>query len=261
VRGHRDLKLVSVGSVACALVALLLPVEVVRLLFAAPLALFLPGYAITSSAFARRFVTLPQLLTLSLGLSLTVLALGSLALNFVPGGLRAGSWAILLTLVVLATSREAALRRPKPGAWRGPKIERPRIPAAGGILLLAGTLAAAAAVALAFATLPAKHAVGYTELWMQSFDRPGLAGVRIGVGSEEQHRTAYRLRVRFGDGGEPAVRYFALNPGQTKAVRVPAKLPPSSHALPVVAALFRQDRSDRPYRRVSGWIASSVPTQ
>ena len=59
------------------------------------------------------------MLALSVGLSLAMLALGSLVLNYVPGGIRACSWAVLLVLVVLAASREAALRR------------RPRRPGAG----------------------------------------------------------------------------------------------------------------------------------
>ena len=54
MRGHRDLRGAATAALACALLALLLPFAPLSLLFAAPLAFFLPGYAITCAAFAKR---------------------------------------------------------------------------------------------------------------------------------------------------------------------------------------------------------------
>ncbi|HEY4779357.1 MAG TPA: DUF1616 domain-containing protein, partial [Solirubrobacterales bacterium] len=113
MRGHGDLEAACTGATLCALLTLVLPFEPLRMLLAAPLTLFLPGYAISAAIFARRRIERRQFLLFSLGLSLAVLALGALVLNYVPGGIRAWSWALLLFLVVLGCCRGAALRRPK----------------------------------------------------------------------------------------------------------------------------------------------------
>src|SRR4029077_18937869 len=106
MRGHGDLEAAYASAALCALLTLALPFEPLRMLLAAPLALFLPRYAIPAAIFARRRIERRQFLLFSLGLSLAVLALGALVLNYVPGGIRAWSWALLLFLAVR-------------GCWRG----------------------------------------------------------------------------------------------------------------------------------------------
>jgi hypothetical protein len=257
VRGHRDLQIASASSLVCVLVALLVPLETVRLVFAAPLALLLPGYAITTACFARRRLERPQLMVLSLALSLATLALGGLALNYVPGGIRALSWAVLLLLVVLNGCRVAALRRP-PRA-EPPMFPRPRLGGAGSALLLAGLSAAVAAVALSFATLPAKNAIGYTQLW--ALPEPGSKGteIQVGVGSEEQDQASYYLLVRVGD--RPLVRRdIHLGPGEAQVIRLRPELPATGGPVPVIATLLRQNSPTRVYRRVKNWLSAPAPS-
>jgi hypothetical protein len=250
MRGHRDLELVVGIAIASALLGLVVPVEWISLLAAAPLLLVLPGYALASAAFARRPRGLAQFLVLTLGLSLAVLALGSLLLNFLPGGLRAGSWAILLVLVTAAGCREAALRR-RP-AQEPPlaalKLPRPRPLRAG--LVLAGVALAAVAFALAFIAFKAPDVIGYTELWIRP--AKGDAAVRVGVGSQEQETHAYKLVASYGGGQPFATRSFSLDPGKTKTVRL--AVPAAKNPRKVVAALYRADRPGRPYRRVTEWV-------
>ena len=204
MRGNHDLELVAGASVLCALVALILPFEAVRVVFAAPLALLLPGYAITAATFARRAIAWQPFLLLSIALSLAALALGSLLLNYVPGGIGEISWALLLLLVILNGCRIAALRRPRApqGAPSWPRLRPSR---AEGALLGGGALLAVAAVILAMTPLPASNALGYTELWISTArPDPDTAVARIGVRSEEKREISYFLRVRF-DGGKPLV--------------------------------------------------------
>jgi hypothetical protein len=240
MRGHRDLRLTAMASTLCAAAALILPFPAVCLFFAIPLCLFLPGYAVASAAFAHRPLARMQTLVLSLGLSLTVLALGALLLNYLPGGVRAGPWALLLVLVVLISCWAAALRRPKPA--RAPSSAWPRLGVSrtGGVLLGGGALATIAALVLAMTPVPAKNAVGYTELWLSTRSGAKSAVVSIGVRSEEQHEVGYFLRVQFGR-GKPKLRLFNLVPGETRVV-------------PVVASLFRQDEPKAVYRRITGWV-------
>ena len=112
-----------------------------------------------------------------------------------------------------------------------------------------------AAIVLTFTPVAGKHAIGYTELWMQPL-RGAEPALRVGVGSEEQTRTRYELVARFGDGSERRTPIFALDPGATKLVRWAVVRAPGSPPLRVSVSLFRQDRPARPYRRVFGWIPS-----
>jgi len=246
MKGHRDLRLVVTTAIVCAISALAIPVEFLSLLFAAPLAFFLPGYAIAAATLVRNRPGRLRMLPLSLGLSLAVLALGSLLLNYL-GGLRAGSWALLLVLVTVAAARAAALRRPaaKDGGFG---LRRPA-PAALA-MVLAGLILAGGAIALAYVPPSASHAIGYTELWMQ----PGGSAVRVGVGNQQHTNTGYELQVRFGAGSAPISRSLQLAPGEQAVLRLPAPGGAPAAPLRVVATLFREDDPGVAYRRVNGWI-------
>jgi uncharacterized membrane protein len=239
----------------CALLALALPGEVPRLAFAAPLALFLPGYAIVAVTFARRPLQRAPRLLLSLGLSLAVLALGPLALNYLPGGVSSGWWAALLFLIVLGASRAAALRRPPPrptgGSWRPPSPSRSE-----AFLHTTGAVAAIAALVLAFVPLSARDASGYAELWIEPVHRAGTAAVRVGVANREQAADDYYLEMRFGQGRREVARVFSLEAGQSSVMVLPSPLTPRGEPLRVVASLYRQVQEEprRPYRRVWTWI-------
>jgi len=250
MKGHGDLRLATAAAATCALLALAVPVEALSLVFAAPLAFFLPGYAIVSAIFVRARLVAPVLLTLSIGTSLSTLALGALVLNYAPGGVDGLGWAILLAAVTAAACRGAAIRRPETdGKW----LPSWQAPARSQVAFLAATaVVAVAALVLAFATLPADRAIGYTELWIQPYAAGGKTGVRVGVGSNEQHRTYYRLLVRLKTAG-PTVRRFVLQPGESQVLRVASVPTPGGSPTRVSAVLFRPGRSDRPYRRVSGW--------
>jgi Protein of unknown function (DUF1616) len=253
MRGHGDLE-AAVGSAAlCALLALVLPFEPLRMLLAAPLTLFLPGYAIAAAIFARERIGRSRFLLFSVGLSLAVLALGALVLNYGPGGVRAWSWALLLFLVVLGCCRGAALRRPRradaPLSWSLPR------PNGGQAALLAGgALALVAAVALAFTPLSATNATGFTEIWIAPL--AGDNGVRVGVGSAERDASSYRLVVNFG-GSREVTRRLELEPGQRQVLALGESAAASSLVpVPVTATLFKEDSPapGRPFRQVSTWL-------
>lgn len=251
MRGHRDLRIACAAAVVCALVGLLLPVDAVRALFVVPLALLLPGYAVATATFARRDLSRPLLALISLSLSLALLALGSLLLNYTPGGIRALPWAILLVVIVVGGCAVAARRREAAGpapAWRWP---RPRALALA--LSLGGLAAVIAAVALAAATVPAKNAIGFTELWVLPSNGAESEQAQVGIRSQEQHVVPYDLLVRVGS-GLLLRRSFRLQPGAMKIFRVSALADPGGRPIPVTATLLRQNRTDKVYRRIRGWL-------
>lgn len=251
MRGHRDLRGACVAAVACALVAALVPLEIVRLIAALPLALFLPGYAVVAAAFGSLELAPQKRLLLSVATSLMVLVLGTFVLNVFPFGLTTGSWAVLLPLVVIAACRGAALRRGRPaeGRKRSDPLPRPA-PAAAAIGVIALAIAIAA-VALAQKPLPADDAVGFTALWMLPTDSREDS-VEVGVTSNQQHPTSYRLEVSLGKNQSKSYR-VRLDPGEERALEV-AVPPRSSGRTHVVATLYRAAEPQRIYRRVTSWL-------
>ena len=245
MRGHRDLVFASGAALACAGLALLPPLTALRVFFALPLCLLLPGYAITAAAFARQPLQATQTAALSLALSLATLALGALVLNYL-GGLHAGSWALLLVAVVLAACRLAAVRRPQPGL--APRLELKRPPLARLALYGIALVAAVVAVGLAFVPLPAKNAIGHTELSIATGGNGPASVIQLRVRSQEQHSASYFLRVRIGRTPRPVIRLFDLVPGEERTIRV--DVPTPARTTTTTVSLFRQSDPERVYRRV-----------
>jgi uncharacterized membrane protein len=252
MRGHRDLERVSVAAVVCALVAALAPWEIVRILAAIPLCLFLPGYALIAAAFASRELAPPKRLMLSVGVSLMVLVVATFFLNIPSFGLRTASWAVLLPLVVVAAARGAALRRNKPRPGRTAGLSLPRPTASSVALTSLALLIGVAALVLAQKPLPAENAVGYAALWMLPADERE-EDVVIGVISNEQDPASYRLEVDVGD-QETQTYDVALDPGEERTFEVPVPTTLGGERVHVIASLYRDDRPRDLYRRVTSWL-------
>jgi uncharacterized membrane protein len=251
MRGRWDLEGASIGAVVCALVAVLVPFEIVRAIAALPLTLFLPGYAIVALSFAPGALAPPKLATLSVGISLMVLALGALLLNVFPFGLTTLSWAVLLVVVIVACCRGAALRhggqgsrRPLRSSWR----PSPR----ATVLVAAAAVIAIAALVLAQKPLPAKHAEGFTALWMLPTDSREEA-VRVGVLNSEQDPASYSLQVRVGAKQTPQSFRVVLDPGEERTFEVPVPRAAKGRAH-VVASLYLGGQPRHLYRRVTSWL-------
>ncbi|HEY2716693.1 MAG TPA: hypothetical protein VGI73_10795 [Solirubrobacterales bacterium] len=253
---NRDLTAVAGAAVVLAAAALAIPVEWLSLLLLAPLAFGLTGYAIVAACFVKRPPAWPQRVALSIAISLAVLALLSLPLNYL-GGLSPATWALGLVLVTLVACGFAVASRPlSPPRGREP-LRLPEVGPLNAALALAGLLATVAAVILAFTPLSASHAEGFTALWLRPFESNAGAGVRIGVGSEEKGQTSYRLVVHFAGSGAPIEREVELEPGQTSVVRVLAAPQPTAAAPRFVSAtLYLADQPDQVYRHVYGWVAA-----
>jgi uncharacterized membrane protein len=259
MRNHRDLIAASATAVLCAAIALVVPLEGLQIVAAVPLSLVLPGYAITVAVFGQRPLPPPYLLLLSVALSLAALATGTLLLNYV-GGLRAASWAVLLVAVVLGGCFIAGWHRRVQAGTRLPRLQL-GIRRADGALLVGAFLAALVALALAWTPLPVKNAVGYTELWMLPNEGPKAPGVRVGVVSQSQHRTAYRLELRIEGQDRPVSTQLVLDPGQRRVLEVPVSRPTPNDFVRVSASLFRRDRPGTVYRRATGWVRGDEAAQ
>jgi Protein of unknown function (DUF1616) len=243
---HRDLLACAGAALTCAALALAVPATPVRALAAIPLCLFLPGYALTAASFARARPTASRRVMMTLALSLATLAVGAIVVSASPWGLRSGSWAGFLLVVVGAGCVVAARRRP--ARPRAPRRRLVLPPARELALLACAIVIAAGAFVFSRVPLPAHDAVGYTALSML----PAGHAMRIEVQSGEQHATTYRLQVQMGRKGrvvtvDPAL---TLEPGARARFRVPVL--PATRGL-VAARLYRAGDS-RVYRYVTGRV-------
>lgn len=250
--GHGDLERVVLAAAVGAAIAIAVPWEVVRLVAALPLAVFLPGYAIVAAAFAGHDLHRPQELMLRLACSLTILALGGLLLTYLPGGIRTASWALFLFLLVAAASGVAALRRPTTTSTTGRARLRLGIGRWDLALVVAAGVAAVAALVLAYAPLSAGSAAGYTSLWMLPAGGHHQGPLRVGVESAEHGSLEYLLEVHSGK-ARPEDFRFALDPGGERTFTLPLRIPGGARER-IEASLFRQDQPGRPYRRVVLWL-------
>lgn len=251
MRGHRDLERVCLAAIVCALVAALVPWEIVRIAAAVPLTLFLPGYAIVSAAFASRELAPPKRMVLVVGISLMVLVLCAFVLNIPSFGLTTASWAVLLPIVVIAAARGAAIRRQRPDRHRRAPISLPRPSPGGAALLSFAFVIAVAALALGQKPVPADDADGFSALWMLPTDSREEA-VAVGVISNEQDSGSFRLRVDVGRDESKTYR-VEVDPGEERVYEldVPARASGRTH---VVATLYKEERPGHAYRRVTSWL-------
>ncbi|HET9592724.1 MAG TPA: DUF1616 domain-containing protein [Solirubrobacterales bacterium] len=253
MRGHRDLTIAAVAAVLCALVAALVPVEAIRVIAALPLTLYLPGFALVAASFDGEELPPLKRVTIEVAASLILLVLGAFVLNVFPFGVTTASWAVLLAVLVVAGCAWAARRR-----GRAEPVQRPAFAAVvrpttrSVVMVAAAALIGAASIALAETPLPAKHADGYTALWMLPADAKEEALV-IGVQSNEQHPAAYRLQVSLGGESQSKTYRVKLDPGEEKTFKV--SVPPrSSGRERAVASLYREGRTDHLFRRVTRWL-------
>lgn len=251
---HRDLLATAIAAALCAAVVLFVPITAIRAVFATPLCLILPGYAVTVACFAERKLGGAHLLMLSVAMSLATLAIGAVVLNLLPGGLRSGWWVGLIMVIVLVGCGVAALRRPRSAQSR-PRDRLPRVRRADAAMLLGACAAVAATFTLSHTQLPARHVVGYTQLWMlPAGDSGTTAAVRVGVASAQLHPLAYRLELRLGSRRVVMSLRFALKPGQEYEKLVPVASPATGRSTEITALLYQDDRATAVYRRVTGWL-------
>ncbi|HUY75015.1 MAG TPA: DUF1616 domain-containing protein [Candidatus Dormibacteraeota bacterium] len=254
MKGHRDLELAAAGSIVCALIAVVIPWEPVRIVAALPLALFLPGYGIIAAAFGSHRLALPYLLMLSLGTSLAVLALGALLLNYLPGGIRTESWALLLTVVIVLTCYAASVRRPQPARQQGAR-HRPYPRRLDVVCGLVAIVAAIAALILASTPLPAGGAVGYTALWMLPHRFGAQDAVEVGIASAEHSPQAYTLEVQVQGRKPNRTIQLSLGPGDERVFELPVSPGRPAGRTAVVATLYQRGAA-KPYRWVRTWLAA-----
>lgn len=274
----RDIYLDLAAALAWALaavgVALLVPLEALRLALVLPFVLFLPGYSLTAALYPHRHDLSPvERLALSLGLSLAMVPLVGLALCYSPWGIRlqpllGALCGLVALLLVAALFRRWSLGTGEAFAIRLPRLDGslPALAAGAALLLFTGAgIAGAVYVARAwrepaeaFSEFYVLGPDGTVGAYPREVEMASSVDLILGVVNQEGQRTTYRLEGEL-DGEEPVqIGPFGLGEGERwqKRVKVPVGAAGSNRRVEFV--LYRDGESE-PYRRLHLWLDVSPP--
>jgi uncharacterized membrane protein len=278
------LVIIVITIVAVALVFVVPPDSVPGRILTLPLVLVLPGYALMASVFPRRSLGAVECLVFSLGLSLVIVVLGGLVLNWTPFGLRASSWSLLLGSITLgacavALARRRGLRtchaermRSISALFRTYHAESMRsISALYGLLrikgvgltfrqgLLLGMAVVIICGAIAISNIGAAQQPfpGFTQLWiLPAGGANPKNAVRLGVSNMESTAMEYSLAVNVD--GKVVKLWPSIDLKPSEKWETTLMLPQTAHigAVRVEVVLYRTNAPATIYRHVVLWLGT-----
>ncbi len=212
--------LIAIGIITAALLAavFLLPHSPLRIVLGLPFVLFFPGYTLIAALYPRKDdLDGVERLALSLGLSLAVVPLIGLVLNYTPWGIRLAPILVSLTLfTVICSVLAATKRRALSPAERLPADVRPVVAAVRGwpwvtIAISAAVIALILMIGFRTGVLGGSR-VGetFTEFYVlgpggkaEGYPRRVFVGqsaeVILGVVNHEARPASYSIQIRAGD--------------------------------------------------------------
>ncbi len=228
MRRRWDLTLAATLLLATTGVALVVPIEgPARVAPAIAFVLFLPGYLAMAALFPKTGdLSGPERLALSLGLSLAIVPLVGLALNFTPWGIRLEPIVISLDAlgVVLILATEFQRRRLGDGAFV-PDWPDGRVPSKADVATVAlVALAGVGGFVVVRLTLGPSHTQTFTEFAMvgpsgtlkdlPTAVKPGApVRIRLMVTNHEDGSVGYRIRPTLDGRALPSVEVGTLADG------------------------------------------------
>lgn len=275
-----DLILIGILTATLApIIALASPPAAVSAGLGLPLLLFMPGYAVVAALFpGNRSLEPVERIVLSLALSLAIVVLVGLALNYTPGGVRRESVVASLALLTMAAAAAGLLHR----RWLPPELRfridlLPAAPRRINPALLAGlgtaaALAAAAPAALALIGIPHLAPQGIHEEFSEFYllgagggppELPSAlplgetASVRLAIVNREESAAAYSVSLLVNHQPAPELPAVPLRPGERWEGAASFTL---STAGPrqLVEFVLRRDGRSSPYRTLQFWV-DAVP--
>jgi Protein of unknown function (DUF1616) len=208
-RTFADPRFVAALAVVSGLAALAPAPLLLRVPLTLPLALVLPGLAL-SLAFLPDSGDWLGRIPVSVATSVALSATSGLLLKVTPIGLNVKTWVPLLVGVTLVGAAVAARNAPSPsGSASRLRLGIPRRPALA--LLAAGALVVVA-VSLARTPLSAGTVAGYSALWILP-DKGAGDSIKVGVINAERGQTSYRL-VMYAGGRVVFERLLTLSTGE-----------------------------------------------
>ena len=112
IRLQNELLLVNILTILLIIIITFFPSDVLRIILGLPFVLFFPGYTLIAALFPRRnALDSIERVALSFGLSIAVVPLIGLILNYTPWGIKLEPILVSLTIFIVVTSLIAWYRR------------------------------------------------------------------------------------------------------------------------------------------------------
>ncbi|MFL5656160.1 MAG: DUF1616 domain-containing protein [Ktedonobacteraceae bacterium] len=250
---------IALTIIAVALAFTVAPVNVLGRILTLPLVLVLPGYALVAAMFPKQALGGAERAVFSLGLSLVIVILGGLVLNWTPFGLQAASWAVFLSGISLGACAVTLVRR------RGQSISTSGWLWAGnigltfrqGLLLGLAAVIVCGAVAVSIIGAERQSYAGFTQLWiLPAGGASAEDAVRLGVSNMESTAMEYRLAVNVNGKVVKEWPSIDLNPNEKWEATLVLPLTASAGDARVEADLYRTDVPTTIYRHVVLWLGT-----
>jgi len=233
------------------------PDSVAGRIWALPLVLLLPGYALICALFPKETLGVAERFIFSLGLSLSIVIISGLLLNLTPFGLRSLSWAVCLGSVTVIASIIALIRRQgqfnASWVWSGHFGFTFR----QGLLLSLALIVVGGAIAISIIGAEQQPYPGFTQLWILPASHASAESVvHLGVKNHESTSMMYRLVVDIN--GNPIKVWPAIDVNQNDTWQTTLVLPQTAQGsnAKVEALLYREDAPTKVYRDVFLWLGT-----
>lgn len=224
-----------------------------RAVFALPLVLVLPGYALLAAACARSHLGIAEQVLFSLGLSLATTAVGGALLNWSPWGLQTDSWALLLGVVTLGASAVALKRRSARPTLMLYRL-RPLMHGRQAALVGLAALVLGSAIAMGWIGAARQQTPGFTQLWALPASAANQHhAIRLGVKNMEATTMTYEVDIVVNGKDVVKLPHVQAAPQHTwqTTVALPGDVP--TGAL-VDVVLYRASAPGTAYRHVDLWL-------
>ena len=278
-RKQLDLLLVVASSLALIAIILALPsAKAVRIILGLPFILFFPGYTLIAALFpGKDDLDSIWRIALSLGLSIAVVPLIGLTLNYSPWGIQLNAILAFVTLFIVLTAAVAMYRRrllPADEAFSIPtdlmlgQWSQERMVHGFAALALVLSLAVLRVAAYFLATSPGDPET-FTEFYVlgpggkaeayPSLVRMGEnAAVILGVVNREGQDTTYQVEVRIDGENTDSIDNLVLMDGERWEQTV-VLIPTHAGEMQKVEFLLSKDGGSEPYRSLHLWLDVEAP--
>jgi uncharacterized membrane protein len=272
-----DLYAIWLATIALLVAILLAPNNPARIVLGLPFVLFFPGYILIAALYPRRSdLDGVERVALSLGLSLAVVPLIGLVLNYTPWGIRLTPILVSLALFIAMCSAAAVRQRMRhSAAERFAGDIRPLVQAAKSLPWVSLALALGVIGVLLFAGFRfgvlggSRVGETFSEFYVlgpggkaEGYPRRLMVGepssVIVGVINHEGHMTRYRLEVQAGADRLVSQGPFALADGEKREDRVAIVLRRPAKQVKIELVLFMEG-AKAPYRTLHLWVDVLAP--
>jgi uncharacterized membrane protein len=253
-----------VGLSALALLAIIIVATglqrtILGVLVGIPLVLFVPGYSVAEAALQNRERSFTERLLVGIGLSLAIVVLSGIALDWMPWGLQPLSWALLLAGITFTGCLIAARRR-RDISQTGvvPVITVPLEPGLHLAIwpkILAGLAALLVLGSLGIAVYGAQNQPydGFVQLWaLPPAQGDTTSAIHFGIRNQDKTPEEYELHITVNGRTVQNYPVVLLQPQATwqQSLALHVKTP-RTH---VILTLYNADQPGTVIRSVSLWL-------